>query len=257
MQALILAAGQGRRLLPLTKDTPKCLLKFGDITLLEIQAEQCRRLGLEKIWAVIGFKEEDVRRIMGDKISYISNKDYMTTNSLYSFWLARQILTTDTLIMNSDVIVDDEIIVKLMDSEQGDLLAADFRTEFQEEDMKIAVDSNLRLLSISKTLGSEKAKAENLGVLKLSIGCIRQLINVVEPIIDASKREFFPYALDLLAPTVEIGCLPVGNLPWIEIDFPEDYQKALREVFPRISSKHIAGQSHLPVERITQEICDE
>lgn len=249
MQALILAAGQGRRLLPLTKDRPKCLLQFGDMTLLEIQVEQCRRLGIEKIWAVIGFKEENVRRVMGDKISYISNKDYMTTNSLYSFWLARQIMTTDTLIMNSDVMLDDEILVKLMDSEQGNLLAADFRSDFQQEDMKIAVDSTLRLLSISKTLGSKKAKAENLGVLKLSIGCIRQLINVVEPIIDVSKREFFPYALDLLASTVEIGCLAVGNLPWIEIDFPEDYQKALREVFPRISSRQVSGQSRLPIER--------
>ena len=235
MRAIILAAGQGKRILPLTKDIPKCLLDVGGISILEYQLQICEKLKINEIYIVVGFKFWHIMRKIGNSVTYIINKNYATTNSLYSFWLAKEIIQDDIIVLNSDVIFHEHILRQLIKSKENNIISADFRKDFTSEDMKIRVDGDKRLLEISKDIEDSKAMAENLGIVKLSKGCAKVLIDTVEPIIHTTARnKWFPYGLNLISDHQVIKCMDIMNYPWIEIDFIEDYEKAKNIIYPKI-----------------------
>ena len=104
MRAIILAAGAGTRLSPLTSNCPKCLVPAGSRVLLDYQIGALRRVGVEDIVLVIGYKAGQIRRHCGAAARYIENPEYLTTNSIYSFFLARQELDTDLFLFNCDIL---------------------------------------------------------------------------------------------------------------------------------------------------------
>ena len=222
MKALILAAGQGKRLQPLTNQIPKGLLRMGGDTLLDHQVRTCSHLGIREIGIVVGFRAELIKERMGEEICYVNNTDYAGTNSLYSFWLARDFLCDDVVVLNSDVLFHEEILGRLLEDDEENALAVEVRSGFDDEQMKIRTQGQDRLAEISKRIHPGLATAENLGIVKLSKMCVTHLLDIVEPLIQGARKEFFPYALNLAAPHTHFKCVDVGDLPWIEIDFLTD-----------------------------------
>ena len=92
MRAVILAAGRGGRLRDVTGNRPKCLARIGERTLIDRQIRALRRCGIDTITVVAGFRAADVRRSCGAGIDFVVNARYASTNSLYSLWLARDLL---------------------------------------------------------------------------------------------------------------------------------------------------------------------
>ncbi len=121
MQAIILAAGMGKRLGELTKDNTKCMVKVNGVRLIDRLLRQLSELNLERIVLVIGFKGEKLRKHIGDKylnipIEYIYNPVYDKTNNIYSLYLAKEELQEkDTLLIESDLIFDDSLFHKIID----------------------------------------------------------------------------------------------------------------------------------------------
>ena len=110
MQAIILAAGMGKRLKELTQNNTKCMIKVHHQTLIERMLKQLEALSLKRIIIVIGYKGNKVQDLVGDSINstpilYIENKIYDKTNNIYSLYLAKDFLMEDdTILLESDLI---------------------------------------------------------------------------------------------------------------------------------------------------------
>lgn len=127
MQALILAAGMGKRLGELTVDRAKCMVEFFGKPLIVRLLEQLERFGFERVTIVIGYRGDDLRRLVGDKfgrleIEYVENPIYDKTNNIYSLYLAKHVLTTEnTILLESDLVFEDTLLESLTDDPRPDL----------------------------------------------------------------------------------------------------------------------------------------
>jgi len=127
MQALILAAGMGKRLGELTSDRTKCLVPLHGQTLLERMLLQLSSQGIAKVTLVVGYFAEKVRALAGDRfagmvIEYIENPVYSRTNNIYSLFLAKEVLLQDdTILLESDLILDEAILARLLGDPRPDL----------------------------------------------------------------------------------------------------------------------------------------
>ncbi|MCK9523384.1 MAG: aminotransferase class I/II-fold pyridoxal phosphate-dependent enzyme [Proteobacteria bacterium] len=127
MQAVILAAGMGRRLGHLTENNTKCMLKVHGVTLIERTLDALCKYNISKVIVVVGYEGQNVIDLIGHEykglpIKWIWNHDYDTTNNIYSLYLAKDYLVQeDTLLLESDLIFETEIIGRVLESEQPNL----------------------------------------------------------------------------------------------------------------------------------------
>ncbi|SDA62621.1 aminotransferase class I/II-fold pyridoxal phosphate-dependent enzyme [Methanobrevibacter millerae] len=127
MDAIILAAGMGKRLKGLTKDKTKCMITVNDVTLIERMLTQLDNLNLEKIVLVVGYHADKLKEFISTldiktKIDYVSNEIFDKTNNIYSLFLAKDYLEkSDCLILESDLIFDDGILEDLVGDERPNL----------------------------------------------------------------------------------------------------------------------------------------
>jgi len=122
MQALILAAGMGKRLKQLTQDSAKCMVKVDGKTLIERMLSQLDRLKLKEIVIVVGYKAEKLVSFVNSlqiktPITFVTNDIYFKTNNIYSLYVARDhLLKDDTLLLESDLIFSDGVLNKIMNN---------------------------------------------------------------------------------------------------------------------------------------------
>lgn len=129
MQAMMLAAGMGKRLGRYTKDNTKCMVPVSGKTLLERACEALKEAGINKLILVTGYREESLIAFAKEKIKdielvFVSNPDYNTTNNIYSLYLAKDYLVEDdTILLESDLIYETDLIKKMLDDPRKDLAA--------------------------------------------------------------------------------------------------------------------------------------
>ncbi|NDV63725.1 aminotransferase class I/II-fold pyridoxal phosphate-dependent enzyme [Bacteroides sp. 224] len=128
MQAIILAAGMGKRLGELTKENTKCMIKVNGVYLIDRLLRQLSDLNLQRIIIVVGFKADKLKAHVGSSFSnipiqYVENPIYDKTNNIYSLYLAKdQLQEDDTLLIESDLIFEDSIFHKVMDNPYPNLV---------------------------------------------------------------------------------------------------------------------------------------
>ena len=238
MNAIILAAGKGTRL-DGAAVKPKCLVEIGGSTLLHRQIETLRSLDVNKIVVVIGFGGESIRRECGDEISFVENSQFAETSSLYSLWLAREHLTDGFVVLNCDVLFHPQMLADLLESDRDDaLLISDTDPNpLGDEEMKVKVKEEL-VVDISKDIDPLEADGENVGIVKFSPSGARLLVDYMNTLIaSGAVKDWAPRAFREFARRHPLHALSTRGLPWIEIDFPEDYQRAVNEVYPKIESQ--------------------
>jgi choline kinase len=234
MRAIILAAGESRRLGDLTRDIPKCCLEVGERSLLEHQVAALRAAGVVDVTVVSGHAEDVLRRVGGPDLDYLRNDVYRTTNSIYSLWLARDLAVGGFVLMNGDVLFDPRLLRRLLDDPREDVLTYDPTSVLEEEEMKIRLDGD-RVAAMSKELSTAESHGENVGLLKFGKDGSAALFAELETIIgEGTVGTWAPFAFDRLSRTRPLYALPTDGLPWIEIDFPEDLDRARREIWPAI-----------------------
>src|ERR1044072_2427340 len=116
MKGIILAAGKGLRLNGTSGNTPKCLIKIGECTLLERQIQSLRDVGIKDIVVVVGYEAERVQQTCDAQIRFVKNPFYEQTNSLMSLWLAHEYLADGFVVLNSDVLFHPQLLAKLIHS---------------------------------------------------------------------------------------------------------------------------------------------
>ena len=240
MRGIILAAGKGSRLNGTAGDKPKCLLRLGGQTLVERQIATLRDAGIHEIAVVVGCQADMVRRHCGRGITYIENTRFAQTNSLYSLWLARPLLVDGFVVLNCDVLFHPQLLVDLVSARYDDALLMAYQEDdaqpLGEEEMKIKVRRG-RVLDISKALPADEADGENLGIVKFGADGARLLVGLLDQhIARGALRDWAPRAFGDFARLRPLHAVGTRGLPWTEIDFPEDYRRAVDEILPEIEA---------------------
>jgi choline kinase len=117
--ALLLAAGTGSRLLPLTQDSPKCLTMVNEITILGRLIENLRLQGFKKLVVVTGYLSDSIEDFLGTKyhdmtIEYVHSPFFKTTNNIYSLWMARDIIAEPFVLLESDLVFDHSLLSEMI-----------------------------------------------------------------------------------------------------------------------------------------------
>ncbi|HEY0875863.1 MAG TPA: phosphocholine cytidylyltransferase family protein [Vicinamibacterales bacterium] len=238
MRAIILAAGRGSRLNGTAGDGPKCLVRLGGLTLIERQIRTLRDAGIDDITVVVGCQADRVRRACGHDLTYIENVRYAQTNSLYSLWMARPLLYEGFVVLNCDVLFHPALLTDLLTSRHENALLLGYREASQppygDEEMKVKVRGG-RVAGMSKALDPAEADGENLGIVKFGVRGAAALVEIMDRLVNEGRlREWAPRAFAEFATAHALYAIGTRGLPWIEIDFPEDYRLARDEVLPAI-----------------------
>src|SRR3990172_8324535 len=175
MRAVILCAGQGRRLLPQTAEIPKGLLPVaGERSILELQLEAVAVCGVREACVVVGHGASHVeaflsrRPVPAIRTTTRMNPFHDVSDNLVSCWLARDALHGSCLLLNGDTLFEPEVLHRLLAAPPAPICVATQRKDaYDEDDMKVDLDARGRLRAIGKTLPASRVDAESMGVLRL------------------------------------------------------------------------------------------
>jgi choline kinase len=246
MQAIILAAGRGSRLGSVLKDQPKCLAQLKNVHLIEYQLLMLRSFGITDVCVVLGYRAEEVRRVVGQRCHYIVNERYATTNSLYSLSLTQNWVRDSFVLTNCDILAHPQVFRRLL-ATPGNVLAYDSRSGGQAEEMKVAFAEG-KLQRISKAMAVREAHGESLGLLKFEAWAVKPFFDAVQDTLArGGENQWAPAAVQHLTRRYPLGGVDVAGLPWTEIDFPEDWQNARQRIWPRIQAALIPPRLKLVV----------
>ncbi len=232
-RALILAAGLGTRLAPITNDRPKSLVPVNEKPILLKQIENLKENGIEDITIVSGYKADVLEQAVHEvysEIKIIESVDYATTNNMYSAYIGIKSMFPDGDIkafymMNADVFYDASVIAALEKDERNNLIVVDMG-RYIEESMKV-VEKDGRLVSISKQIIPEEALGCSIDVYKFGADGGRAFYNRCCEYIEAKKelKMWSEVALNDALEDVAFNACPLEGR-WLEIDNHDDLAAA-------------------------------
>jgi choline kinase len=239
MKAVILAAGVGKRLWPITQHRPKCLIEIGGKSLLVRHLEILASLGITQVTLVVGYKQEMIRAAVGTEcggvdLRYRVNEQFHR-GSIGSLWAARNALDGDTIIMDADVLYHREVMRRLVQSASPNALLMDESVKQQTEECMVVVKGG-RVVALTKRMPPVYDVAgEGVGFLKVRGADTPTLVASLQRCVDRGllDMEYEDALLDFFG-EAQVGFERIGGLPWIEIDFPEDVARAEREILPKL-----------------------
>lgn len=229
MKALILAAGLGTRLTPITNDLPKSLVQVNGKPILFNQIENLHLNSVTDITVISGYKAEILEKTVHSnfpEVKIIESVDYAITNNMYSAWLGKESMNGEAfLMMNADVFFDAYVFEELLKFEEPNAIVTDIGN-YIEESMKV-VEKQGKLVSISKNISREEALGSSIDVYKFSPEGGKAFFEKCEEYI-LKKHELKMWsevALNDILPYVTFkACRLVGR--WLEIDNHEDLRAA-------------------------------
>lgn len=234
------AAGVGKRLQSFTQGRPKCLVTIDGQTLLSRHLEHLQRLGVKALVLVVGYKHEAIREAVENEDSFsgevcwVVNEQY-ARGSITSLWAARAEMNDDVILMDADVLYAHEILRRLVASRHASALLMDETVRQDSEECMVSAIGQ-RVIRLSKSLPSSyEEMGEGVGFLRVSKDAIPVLLEAVQRHIDAEDLDMeYEDALQEFFERVPVGYEKIGGLPWVEIDFPEDVERATSQVLPAI-----------------------
>jgi choline kinase len=232
MRAIVLSAGQGKRLLPLTLTKPKCLLEVNDDQpLLGIQLEALARCGIERTTVVVGFGAEHIERCVqasefeGMQVDTLYNPFYSVTDNLATCWMARAAMNEDFLLLNGDTVFDNDLLLRVLDAPHAPIsITVDHKAEYDADDMKVSLDGDRRLRAIGKTLPAHTVDGESIGMLVFrnkGTDAFRAALDraIRQP---ESMRNWYLSIVDELSRKMAVETISIEGLWWGEVDSAED-----------------------------------
>lgn len=231
-RAIILSAGQGSRLLPLTQDQPKCLIEFSGKSLIAWQIAALAANGIDDIAVVTGFRTEKVEAalaaIPGVRARTLFNPFFKVADNLGSCWIARGEMTQDFIILNGDTLVSPGIVAKLIaESREPITVTVDVKDTYDADDMKVHRE-NGRLIAIGKRLTAEESNAESIGMLAFRGEGPKLFLDMVDAMMRTPEgvQNWYLKAIHAIAPTNQVGTVSIQGMKWAEVDFPQDVTTA-------------------------------
>jgi choline kinase len=236
VKGLVLAAGPGRRLHPLTDAIPKTLLPLGDgLTILDLALANLRSVGLEEVVVVTGFAAErveerapELERSHGVRLELVFNDRAEAWNNAYSLWLAREAFADGILLVNGDTVHPRSVEETLLAARgPGVLLAVDSEKRLGEEEMKVLLDGDGALTRINKAIDPASADGEYIGLTLVEPEAAEALADALEA---TWRRDTSLYYEDGFQELVdrggEVHVAPIGTVDWVEVDDHADLARA-------------------------------
>ncbi len=245
MKAIILAAGEGKRLRPLTQNIPKCMVKLFGKSILERQVDVFRNCGINKICVVRGYNKEKINLL---DLKYYFNEKFDTTNMVETLFCAKEEFTEPIIISYGDIVYEKEILEKLMKNDENFSVIVDrnweklWKIRFEnplEDAESLEIDDTGYISDIGqKTKNIEEIKGQFIGLIKIQDNglqilkssyekfrkkAIKEDKNPLNPSIPFEKSYMTDFLQGLIKDNQKLSPVFVNN-GWLELDSIKDYE---------------------------------
>jgi len=235
MKAVILSAGQGKRLMPLTADYPKCLVRVEGQSLIEWQIDELYKGGIDQVTVVVGYRADRVRqqlhsRYDSKRVRVLYNPTYAWADNLFSCWVARSEMNEEFVLLNGDTIFESAVVSRLLAMPARPITVVTHqKRNYDADDMKVALDGG-RLVKIGKDLAVDRIDAESIGMILFQREGPHMFRRAVEDALrdPAARKKWYLTVIDEMAQSIPIWTCPTNGLQWCEVDFPADLKQAGR-----------------------------
>ena len=237
MKAIILSAGQGRRLLPLTADKPKSALPVGARSLLEWQLHEMAQCAIDEVVVVTGFAADIIDDIVARQRAVptrtLYNPFFAQCDNLGTCWVARTEMQDDFIIVNGDTLFEAAILHRLLDHNSGAAvtLVTDSKASYDDDDMKVIV-ANGRLQRVGKHLERATVNGESIGMMAFRGQGPARFAQQLEHMMrhGTGLKQWYLAAVDKLADHGLVATCPIDGLSWCEVDDSVDLERAARVI---------------------------
>jgi choline kinase len=236
LQGLVLAAGGGTRLKPLTDERPKTMLEVdGDRSILELAVANLAASGITEVVVVTGHaaaiieaEAPQLERTYDVSLSLRHNARYAELNNAYSLWCVRDVLLGGALLINGDTVHPPEVERLLLDAPEAPLvLATDQAKRLGEEEMKVLLSPAGRLERISKLLDPKVAAGEYIGVARIGPSAGANLAAALEATFERDANSYYEDGFqEFIDRGGHIETLAIGSTMWVEVDDHADLARA-------------------------------
>ena len=231
---LLLAAGSGSRLKPMTNDQPKCLTEINGVPILKRLVRSLRQQGFRRLIAVVGHLDHCVRKALeewgtGLSVEYVVNPHYQTTNNIYSLWLARRSIREPFLLVECDLVFDPS---KLREMREPDRIAVSpMRPWMRGSTVNLDPSGNVIGFRVGQRPGRQALDYKTVNMYSLSIGSWRKAVRRIRSHIAAGGLN--DYYETIFAEMVDDGSLSLQAVSfdpdsWYEVDTVTDLHEAER-----------------------------
>jgi choline kinase len=248
MLAVILTAGVGRRLAPLTARLPKALIDVGGRPLLFHTLDALHGQGVREVVLVVGHLQGLIRAALSNyfdnlTIHWVVNEQFAQTGSLYSLWLARAYLTGPFLFMDADLLFHPHILAGwLTDAKRSSLLVGPLAVDSGEE-VKVTHRQG-RATAVGKALlNHDPVAGEAVGIVKIAGPDVDLTKQLMADLIQGRPTAEHEELSQALCDRQRLWVHDIGRLSWLEIDFPEDVVRAREVVWPAIQREVARAQA--------------
>lgn len=232
MIAVILAAGMGQRLMPLTRDKPKTLLEINKTTIIERIVINCLNNQIKEYLVVVGHNKEKVAKEC-DRLaqkyditfSVVENQDYNKTNTGVSTYLAVQKLKNkDFLIINGDNVFDEKIIENLLKSKSTAVIIDNYK-QLNKESFKISIEGST-IKDMGKQIDIESSSGEFIGISKVASADVELFGQILSKLTQEDPQQYYDIAYVNLSRKSKVDFVYTNGLKWTEIDDIDDFNYA-------------------------------
>ena len=234
-KAIILAAGVGSRIRPLTDNRPKTLLEVGGAPILERMLTNIGSCGIDETIIVLGYLPEQIESFVRDtfpdlNVQFIVNARYRETNTGYSLMLAEEAVGDSSFVkFDGDVVFEIEILQRLLSSAGSNQLCIDRNIQLDAEEVKVALSGDTRVAKVSKSIAPGEAIGESIGIELINASTSHILFAELRAMMDdpANLQDYYEAAYErLIADGFAFHAVDITGLAWTEIDTRQDYDLA-------------------------------
>ncbi len=236
--AVILAAGIGSRLRSIHNDKPKGFLQLGDKPIIEESISRLVYAGINKIIIVNGYQNHyyDELKKKYPFVHTIKNELYESTGSMYSLWIAKDLINEDFLLLESDLIYEFNALQTLLNDERKNVILLSGKTNAGDE-VYVGVDGECIVNMSKQPSDIKKMGGELVGISKISLELYKKMSAYSETQFETKKNYHYEDCLTDLASENEINYHLVEDLAWIEIDDEQHHKRAVEVVYPLIKKR--------------------
>jgi choline kinase len=237
MIGMVLAAGAGRRLGPLTEDLPKTLLQIdGERSILDLTIANLKQVGIDDIVVVTGFAAErvderrpELERRYGVKLELVWNEKAEIWNNAYSLWCAREAFSEGVLLVNGDTVHPASVEERLLAARGEDIVIAidDDLERLNAESMKVQLSEEGFLQRITKQMPVAEGRGEYIGLTLIEPAAAEPLAEALEATFERDPQLYYEDGFqEFVDRGGTVATAPIGHVEWVEVDDDDDLGKA-------------------------------
>ena len=233
MKVIVLSAGQGKRLLPLTAEQPKCALMLGERSVLGWQLQALATGGATEVVVATGFQAPLINDLIGGveglRVRTSHNPFYAHCDNLGTCWIVRHEMSGPFVLINGDTLFEPEVFARLLASDDPHpiTLVTNHKNGYDDDDMKVSVaDGQLR--RVDKKLPPSQVNGESIGMIRFQGAGPALFRNRLEAMMaeESTLKRWYLSAIDALAAEGHVGVATTGDHDWCEVDDHNDLQHA-------------------------------